>query len=71
MEWLIDEASASDVDYLMFILHSSELMPGGSPTFRNDAEIDRLYQHMESIFQRISRIYMGVTLEEYYTGFQI
>lgn len=55
----------SDCDYLMFMLHSSELMPGGSPTFRTGGGIEILYGHLEIIFKEISLNYTGVGLEEY------
>ena len=34
----------------MFMLHSSELMPGGSPTFRDAAAIEDLYVELEAVF---------------------
>ena len=37
-------------DYVMFMLHSSELMPGGSPTFRDEPAIRNLYRELRSIF---------------------
>ncbi|MGM3309874.1 deacetylase, partial [Enterobacter hormaechei subsp. steigerwaltii] len=30
-------------DYVEFMLHSSEFMPGGSPTFKDEAAIEGLY----------------------------
>lgn len=65
MQWLIDKISKSGRDYLMFMLHSSELMPGGSPTFQNESDIEILYLHLEAIFRRISKDYIGMTLCEY------
>lgn len=66
MQWLIDKNEKSKMDYLMFMLHSSELMPGGSPTFRDENDIEILYLHLESIFQKIRSDYTGITLQEYY-----
>lgn len=54
-----------EADYLMFMLHSSELMPGGSPTFRGKQDIEDLYGHLNNLFQRIAGTYRGVTLEQY------
>lgn len=52
--------------YLEFMIHSSELMPGGSPTFKNKASIERLYRHMEIVFSRIEELgYEGITLSDY------
>lgn len=66
MIYLIDENRKSECDYLMFMLHSSELMPGGSPTFMYEGGIERLYEHLEIIFEKISRDYKGIGLEEYF-----
>lgn len=49
-----------------FMLHSSEFMPGGSPTFRGDADIEALYDDMERLFERASGSYQGSTLTEFY-----
>ncbi|MCM1154126.1 MAG: hypothetical protein NC489_15055 [Ruminococcus flavefaciens] len=62
---LIEWYAYSDCDYLMFMLHSSELMPGGSPTFRTEGGIEILYKHLQAVFKEISLNYMGVGLEEY------
>ena len=39
-------ARSRQLDYVEFMLHSSELMPGGSPTFRTAADIEQLYQDL-------------------------
>lgn len=65
MLWLIDENSKMNCDYLMFMIHSSELMPGGSPTFPDKNSIEILYRHLQIIFDYISKDYAGCTLEEY------
>lgn len=52
-------------DYLMFMLHSSELMPGGSPTFKSEEDIENLYDDLEKLFLLISKEYIGVTLADY------
>lgn len=66
MLWLIDEYSKSEHDYLMFMLHSSELMHGGSPTFANEESIEILFKHLKIIFDKISGDYVGITLKDYY-----
>lgn len=53
-------------DYAEFMLHSSELMPSGSPYFRTNEDIERLYVSLEDLFKKISDIYEGCTLTEYY-----
>jgi len=53
-------------NYLEFMLHSSELMPGGSPYFSTSSQIEKLYRDMEDLFSYISSLgYVGQTLEEY------
>jgi hypothetical protein len=49
-------------DYIMFMIHSSELMPGGNPQFRSIGEIDRLYDNIEKAFDLLyGRGVRGVT----------
>jgi hypothetical protein len=36
--------------YLEFMIHSSELMPGGSPTFPDQESIEALYRGLEALF---------------------
>lgn len=63
---LIDKVSREKNDYIMFMLHSSELMPGGSPTFQTKESIEILYGMIEEIFDRISGSgYTGKTLRQY------
>ena len=50
--------------YLEFMIHSSELMPGGSPNFRDEASIERLYDDLECLFEKINRSYVGIALKE-------
>lgn len=52
-------------DYLMFMLHSSELMPGGSPTFKTKEDIEKLYKDLDKLFAYISTFCEGKTLKEY------
>ena len=55
-------------DYIMFMIHSSELMPGGSPNFKNEDDIEKLYGIIEEIFRYVKELgYAGKTLREYYT----
>ena len=49
----------------MFMLHSSELMPGGSPTFRDEGAIEHLYRELNAIFARAQSLgYVGATFRE-------
>jgi hypothetical protein len=59
---VVNDVAAQRREYLQFTLHSSEFMPGGSRTFRTEREIERLYEHLETLFERVSRRFVGATL---------
>lgn len=53
-------------DYIEFMIHSSELMPGGSPSFKDEQSIERLYMVFEKTFKLAKQMgYVGCTLSEY------
>jgi hypothetical protein len=52
--------------YAEFMLHSSEFMPDGSPTFRTDADIEKLFADIEALFDALEGRFRGVTLQEFY-----
>ena len=55
-----------ECDYLEFMIHSSELMPGCSPYFKDANAIEMLYMKMNDFFSWISKIgYRSATLKEY------
>lgn len=65
--YLTDKISKeSKTDYLMFMLHSSEFMPGGSPSFTDEESIELLYNNLDVLFKHISNNYLGCTFKEYY-----
>lgn len=66
MKWLVDYVVESQTDYIMFMLHSSEMMPGGSPTFQTKEDIEKLYADIAVLFKHMSKEYEGSTLKEYY-----
>ena len=54
-------------EYIMFMIHSSELMPNGSPNFKTEEDIERLYKIINEIFEfSKNKGYIGMTLREYY-----
>ncbi|WP_159566830.1 deacetylase [Budvicia diplopodorum] len=53
-------------DYVEFMLHSSEFMPGGSPTFTDSASIEQLYKDLEELFEWLSPRCIGMTMAEFY-----
>ena len=66
MKYVLDHTYVSDRDYAMFMIHSSELMPGGSPTFKDERSIEKLYKDLEALFAYARVKYEGSTLKEYF-----
>lgn len=59
-------------DYVEFMIHSSELMPSGSPYMVSKDDIEEFYSKIEKIFSFIkSKGYVGQTLKEYYNNQQL
>ena len=52
-------------DYLMFMLHTSEMMAGCSPTFPTEESIERLFSDMEELFRYVSTFCVGATIGDY------
>jgi hypothetical protein len=52
-----------------FMLHSSELMPGGSPTFRDEGAIERLYGDLRALFALAATECRPATLTEFHASF--
>jgi hypothetical protein len=48
MKKVVQQTLAQGNDYVEYMLHSSEYMPGGSPTFKNQQDIERLYADLEA-----------------------
>ncbi|WP_199189861.1 hypothetical protein [Mycobacterium sp. ENV421] len=65
MLWCVDKAVAEKRLYLEFMLHSSEFMPGGSPTFPDSRSIEVLYEQLERLFEHIAETFAGETLTGY------
>jgi hypothetical protein len=63
-------ARAEGAVHVEFTLHSSEFMPGGSPTFRNASDIERLYEDLEILFAELSTWCRGMTLSEFHAWFK-
>ena len=64
---IVEKAEEDERDYILFMLHSSEFMPGGSPTFNTPGSIEKLYSDLEVLFNRVSKSYEGITLRDYRT----
>ena len=64
---LVERARRQRRDYVEFMLHSSEFMPGCSPTFDTEVKIESLYADLESLFAFASKHFEGGTMHDYYT----
>lgn len=51
--------------YIEFIIHSSELMPGGSPHLPDKASIEGLYSDLHGLFKEIALHFKGATLSDF------
>jgi hypothetical protein len=66
MRECVNEAVANGQKHLLFMLHSSELMPGGSPTFSTAGSIARLKEDLAALFQNAqAQSCCGRTLGEF------
>jgi hypothetical protein len=62
---MVEDVAGGEAEYLEFMLHSSELMPDGSPNFRTEADIESLYEDLETVFSAVQRHLLGMTLAEF------
>lgn len=65
MKYVLKLSLKNNSEYVMFMLHSSELMPGGSPTFKDAESIEKLYSDLNDLFSFASNYYEGITLRDY------
>lgn len=63
---IVDDAMNGGHSCVEFMIHSSELMPGGSIYFRTESEVEKLYEELEALFSRVSGDFTGMTLSEHY-----
>jgi hypothetical protein len=63
---IVDRAVLEKRSYIEYMLHSSELMPGGSPKFRTEESIELLYEHLEQLFEHATTFFQGATLARFY-----
>lgn len=62
---LLRRATELRLGYVEFMLHSSELMPGGSPAFPDAARIERLYADLHAVFAAARDGFTPCTLSEF------
>lgn len=52
--------------YIEFMLHSSELMPGGSPTFARKGQIEKLYDDLGILFSALRQLgFCGIGISDF------
>jgi len=62
----IEEKIGEEADYVEFMIHSSELIPCGSPYYQTKTEIERAYKDMRTVFEyAVENGFTGRTLIEY------
>lgn len=66
LQSIMDECLRLNRDYIEFFLHSSELMPGGSPRHRQKDDIEKLYDSLEQLFDMAKDHFQGGTLEMFH-----
>lgn len=68
---LLDRALTEGRAYVEFMLHSSEFMPGGSPTFQDQRSIEILYDHLEALFSATRGRFKGLALSAFATEVRV
>jgi hypothetical protein len=56
---MLEGELASNSKYVEFMLHSSELMPGCSPAYTTQDDIDNLYRELNEVFSLLSKAGVG------------
>lgn len=63
---LVDQVESEGGNCVEFMIHSSEMMPGGSPYYTTAEDIEKLYQNLKKLFTELTnRGYTGTTLTAY------
>lgn len=66
MKLLIEKVLSENANYLMFMVHSSELMPGANPYCKTDEEVKGLLNKLDHVFSYVSSFGKGILLKDYY-----
>ncbi|MBD5549023.1 MAG: deacetylase [Lachnospiraceae bacterium] len=66
MLWIKEKVRKNKkVDYLQFMLHSSELTAGTNPTFKYKNSIEKLYSDLKILFDEVSKDFEGIGITRY------
>ncbi|MBR1254956.1 hypothetical protein JQ634_14740 [Bradyrhizobium sp. AUGA SZCCT0240] len=63
---ILDVAISQNRPYVEFMIHSSELMPGGSPYFPSIESVEKLYRDLNELFSQAVKHCCGSTLTEFH-----
>lgn len=63
LQYILNECLRQNHNYVELCLHSSELMPGGSPRFKDEKDIEVLYDYLEKLFAMSQDLFQGSTLK--------
>ncbi|HBE90834.1 MAG TPA: deacetylase [Candidatus Andersenbacteria bacterium] len=63
---LLRRCAADGHMHAQFMIHSSELMPGGHPSIKDICAVDRLYAQIETLFFEAAHIARPITHREFY-----
>jgi len=66
---VLERAQVEGRTCVEFMLHSSELMPGGSPVFPDADSIENLYRILNTVFAAAADAFSPSTLTEFATAF--
>ena len=69
MKKILNNATICNWPCVELMLHSSELMPGGSPYFPHEEDIEKLYRDIEDIFETAQGSFQGETCSGFYSIF--
>lgn len=64
MQQIVNAAHNEQRDYVEFMLHSSEFMPGNK-NFPDERSIEVLYEHLAALFESAAKNFQGAALHEY------
>ncbi len=65
MKYVLKRIKATDVGFAEFMIHSSELMPAGSPTFKDEKAIDKFYDDCDKLFAYAKKLgFCGATFDQ-------
>lgn len=66
---LIHDILDNGCSYLMFMIHSSELMPGGSPYCSSETDVELFLDKLEKVFLKVKNTCEGYAIKDYYSMF--